>query len=88
MTEFNKYAVGKVIRKIRKEKKLSQEVLSGLAGLARSHLAMIESGDKKANFETIWRISAAFGMPPHKLVKQIENETELLANENKKEQPN
>ena len=41
MTEFNPYAVGEVIRRLRKEKKVSQEVFSGLVGMARSHLAMI-----------------------------------------------
>ena len=56
MIEFNNCAVGRVIRKLRKDRRLSQEVFSGFAGLARSHLAMIESGDKKANFETVWRI--------------------------------
>lgn len=74
MIEYNKYAVGKVIRNFRKEKHLSQEVFSGLAGLARTHIAMIESGAKQANFETIWRIANAFDIPPHKLVEMIENE--------------
>ncbi len=74
MIEFNNKAVGKVIRKLRKEKGLSQEVFSGLAGIARSHLSMIESGDKHANFETIWKIANAFKIPPHQLVKVIEEE--------------
>ncbi|MCL2853991.1 MAG: helix-turn-helix transcriptional regulator [Defluviitaleaceae bacterium] len=63
-----------VIRRLRKERKLSQEVFSGLAGMARSHLAMIEVGTKQPNFETIWRISNTFEMSPHKLVKLIEEE--------------
>lgn len=74
MIEFDKYAVGIVIRRLRKERKLSQEVLSGLAGLARSHLAMIENGEKKANFETVWKIANALGMMPHELVYSIEEE--------------
>lgn len=81
MIEFNRLAAGRVVRKLRKEKKLSQEVFSGLAGLARSHLAMIESGSKQANFETIWRIANAFGIPPHVLVQLIEQETEALADD-------
>lgn len=74
MKEFNTKAVGSVIRRLRKEKELSQEVFSGLAGIARSHLSMIESGDKKANFETLWKIANAFGIDPHVLVKMIEEE--------------
>lgn len=79
MVEFNRLAAGRVVRRLRKERKLSQEVLSGLAGLARSHLAMIESGDKQANFETVWRIANAFGMPPHMFVQLVEQEAEMLA---------
>ena len=75
MTEFDRLSVGRVIKRIRKERTLSQEVFSGFAGIARSHLAMIESGMKQPNFETIWRIANAFEIPPHELVKQIENES-------------
>ena len=76
MIEFNKRSVGVVVRRLRKKKKLSQEVFSGLVGIARSHLAMIETGTKQPNFETIWRIANAFEMPPHELVKYIEEEAE------------
>ena len=62
------------IRRLRKERGLSQEVVSSFAGLARSHLAMIENGDKQPNFETIWRLANAFGLYPHELVKLIEEE--------------
>ena len=72
MIEFNRLAAGKVIRRLRKERNLSQEVFSGLSGIARSHLAMIEVGTKQPNFETIWRIANAFDIPPHKLVEYIE----------------
>lgn len=76
MKEFDNKVVGKVIARLRKERKLSQEVFSGFAGLARSHLAMIETGDKQPNFETIWRIANAFEMPVYELVKMIENDKE------------
>lgn len=74
MIEFDREIVGDVIKRIRKEKKQSQEVCSGLAGIARSHLAMIENHDKNPNFETIWKLSHAFEMAPHELVKEIEIE--------------
>ncbi len=72
--QFDKNAVGQTIRSLRKEKKLSQDVLSGLAGIARSHLSMIENGSKQANFETIWRIALALNMRPSELVKRMEQE--------------
>ena len=74
MIEFDNRVIGAAIHRLRKEKNLSQEVLSGLAGIARSHLSMIETGDKQANFETIWRLANAFGMEPHELVLLIEKE--------------
>ena len=77
MIEFDNRAVGRAVRNLRKEKKLSQDVFSGLVGLARSHVAMIENGSKQPNFETIWRIANAFDLMPHELVERIERETEL-----------
>ena len=67
-------AVGTAIRKLRIKRGLSQEVVSGFAGIARTHLTMIESGNKQANFETIWKIAQAFDMLPSDLVRLIEAE--------------
>ena len=74
MIEFDKFAAGRVIYRLRKERKLSQELLSGLAGMARSHLAMIEKGTKQPNFETIWRLANALNILPHRFVEEIEKE--------------
>lgn len=74
---FDNGAVGVAIRRLRKERGLSQEVLSGLAGIARTHLTMIESGAKQANFETLWRIAGALNMRPSELVAQIEAQVEM-----------
>ena len=78
MIGFNRVAAGNVIRNLRKERGLSQEVFSGFANMARSHLAMIENGDKQPNFETIWRIANAFEIRPHILVQRIEEEAQRL----------
>ena len=72
--ELNTPVIGKVISRLRTEKGLSQEVLSGFAGLARSHLAMIETGTKLPNFETLWRLAYALELKPHELVAMIEVE--------------
>lgn len=74
MTEFDRTAAGRVIRRLRKERGQSQDLLSGFAGIARSHLVMIESGTKQPNFETLWRIANALQIPPHSLVALIEEE--------------
>ena len=74
--QFDNFAVGKAIRDLRKEKGISQDVLSGFAGLARTHLTMIENGTKQANFETLWKIALALDIRPSELVARIEEEIE------------
>lgn len=64
---------GRIIRQLRKEKALSQEVLSGLAGISRSHLAMIESGKKSANVNTLWSIADALQIPLSQIIFMVEN---------------
>ena len=75
--QFDNHAVGVVIHRLRKQKNMSQELLSGLAGIARSHLSMIENGSKQPNFETVWKIAVALEMRPSDLVAQIEKEIAL-----------
>ena len=51
--------VGQVIQRLREKKKLSQEVVSGLAGIGRTHLSAIERGERKPTLETFFRIADA-----------------------------
>lgn len=74
--QFDNFAVGKAIRDLRKEKGISQDVLSGFAGIARTHLTMIENGTKQANFETLWKIALALDIRPSELAARIEEEIE------------
>ena len=71
---YDQIAAGRVIRKLRNQKHMTQELLSGFAGIARSHLSMIENGTKQANMETIWRIADAMELTPSQWVAAIENE--------------
>lgn len=70
--QLDNATVGNVIKSLRTEKDMTQELLSGFAGIARTHLTMIENGSKQANFETLWRIAIALDMKPSELVAQIE----------------
>ncbi|MBQ6235168.1 MAG: helix-turn-helix transcriptional regulator [Clostridia bacterium] len=76
MTDLNQKAIGTVLKRLRKKRRLSQEVLSGFAGIARSHLAMIEAGTKLPNLETIWKLSGALNIAPHELIELIEKEND------------
>ena len=64
--------VGDVISEYRKRKKISQEVLSGLADIGRTHLSAIERGERKPTLETFYRICCAMDIPMSKLIYEIE----------------
>ena len=69
---YNKYVLGETIREMRREKGISQEVLSGLSGIARSHLSMIETGTTSINMDTIWKIADAIGVPLSEIIARAE----------------
>lgn len=65
--------VGDVIADFRKKKNLSQEVLSGLADIGRTHLSAIERGERKPTLETLYRISCALNVKMSTIISEIEN---------------
>ena len=71
---YDNRAAGAVIRSLRLERHMTQEMLSGFAGIARTHLTMIENGQKQASLETLWRLAEALGLRPSQLVAKIETE--------------
>ncbi len=64
--------VGEAIAHCRKSKNLSQEVLSGLSDIGRTHLSAIERGERKPTLETLYRISVALDISMSDIVKEIE----------------
>ncbi|HIZ10744.1 MAG TPA: helix-turn-helix domain-containing protein [Candidatus Eubacterium faecavium] len=68
--------VGDVIADFRKKKNLSQEVLSGLADIGRTHLSAIERGERKPTLETLYRISCALDVKMSDIVAEIERRIE------------
>ena len=71
---FNYEAMGRTVRTLRRKQGLTQEVLSGLAGIARTHLTMIENATIHANVETVWRIALALNMKPSEFFSCVEQE--------------
>lgn len=68
----NTELIGSVIANHRKAKGLSQEVLSGLADLDRTHYSKIERGLRAPTIDTLFKIAHALDMPAHELVRSIE----------------
>ena len=50
--------------------------MSGLAGIARSHLAAIEKGEKTVKINTLWNIAYALDLKPSELICMAEKEME------------
>ena len=59
MKDLRLVAFGERVRKIRKEKGLSQEALADLAGIDRSYMGHIERGDQNITLTKIYQISEA-----------------------------
>ena len=67
--------VGDVISEFRREKGISQEVLSGLADIGRTHLSAIERGVRKPTLETLYRIATALDVKMSDIIIEIEKRT-------------
>ena len=66
--------VGQVIQSYRLRKGMSQEVLSGLAGLDRTHYSKIERGLRSPTLDTLFKIAQALDIPPSDIVRQMEQQ--------------
>ena len=71
---LNSVIVGNVIQRIRESKHMSQELVSGFAGIGRTHLSAIERGERKPTLETFFKIADALGMKASVLMAEIEKE--------------
>lgn len=68
--------VGKVIAFFRQKSGMSQEVLSGLADVGRSHLSAIERGERKPTLETFYRICNALNVKMSTVIMKLEEQIE------------
>jgi len=71
---FDFQALGNVIRRLRTQRRLSQDVLSGLAGISRSHLSMIECAAMEPTLDTLHKIAHALDMSVSDLLRMQEAE--------------
>lgn len=64
--------IGQILQEYRVKKGMSQELLSGLAGLDRTHYSKIERGLRSPTLDTLFKIAQALEIPPHEIVQTIE----------------
>lgn len=55
---------GRHVRRLRRDRDLSQEALAEAASIHRNHLGAIERGTKAVGLMTIFRLADALGVPP------------------------
>ena len=75
--------IGKVIQERRIKARMSQEVLSGLAGLDRTHYSKIERGLRSPTIDTLFKIAHALNTQPHELIIDIEQVVQAQENSKK-----
>ncbi len=68
----NPEIVGRVLTEYREQKGLTQDVLSGLAGLDRTHYSKLERGLRSPTLDTLFKIAQALDVPPHVILRSIE----------------
>lgn len=71
-------AFGRVVRKIRLEKALTQEKLGFEAGLRRTFISSIELGEKIPSLKSIQALSLALDIPMSKLLQLTESELKRI----------
>tara|TARA_B100000614_G_scaffold261073_1_gene289601 strand:+ start:1842 stop:2171 length:330 start_codon:yes stop_codon:yes gene_type:complete len=72
--------VGKHIKQLRREQKLSQQALAELAGISYKYLGEIERGQVNLSVEVLVKIAESFQVPPGDLLVDIlEEDTKTVA---------
>lgn len=64
--------IGKTIKNLREQKHMSQEVLSGLASIDRSHLSKIELGIRSPTINVLYKIADAMGVQGSDILSNAE----------------
>lgn len=73
---------GRVLRRLRKRAQLTQEQLGFESGLERNFISMLELGQRQPSLHSIFKLSAALGIPPEVFVREIDTELQSSPNEN------
>ncbi|MBM6919841.1 helix-turn-helix transcriptional regulator [Phocea massiliensis] len=66
--------IGVVIKRFREKQRLSQEVLSGLANIDRSHLSKIELGLRSPTVNVLYKIADALNIKASDILIEAEKE--------------
>lgn len=62
---------GILIREWREDRELSQEALADAAGLHRTHISLIERGERSVRLATVYRLAVALEVQPADLMPGV-----------------
>jgi transcriptional regulator with XRE-family HTH domain len=70
---FEKYAlqVGAAIRRLRRDRNLTQEDVASEADVSIRHYQQLESGRMNPPLRTLFRVARVLGVPPNELLEWI-----------------
>ncbi len=66
-------AFGIVLRKLRKQRELSQEVLAHESGLERNYISLLELGRNSASIKTLFKLTPVLGVSVSEFMRQVES---------------
>lgn len=69
-------ALGRTLRRARRDRDLSQEAVARRAGIGPKHMSELERGNKNPRIATFLRIAAALGISPTELMALYERQLE------------
>lgn len=67
-------AFGRVLRKLRNERQLSQEALALDADLQRNYISLLERGRNSASIKTLFKLAPILGVSVSTLLARVETE--------------
>ncbi|TJY56199.1 helix-turn-helix transcriptional regulator [Sinimarinibacterium sp. CAU 1509] len=62
--------LGVNVRRLRQEKRLTQEELCARAGMGQSYLSQLESGAKSVSIDVLDKLARALGVTPDQLLRK------------------
>lgn len=65
-------AFGIVLRELRKQRELSQELLAYESGLERNYISLLELGRNSASVKTLFKLTPVLGVSVSEFMRQVE----------------
>ncbi|MDO8187997.1 helix-turn-helix transcriptional regulator [Conexibacter sp. JD483] len=72
-------AFAKTLRKLRRDRELSQDALADLSGVTAKHIGEIERANKDPRVTTVLRLIEGLDMPPAEVFQKVGEQLERLA---------